>query len=62
MAKWRSCTGAFKAPVANPALRGDKTVQQIAEQHEEHPDQVSEWKRKAPEGLRQRGLVRSSVS
>ena len=51
MAKRRSFTAAFKARVVKEALRGDKTVQQIAAQYELHPNQVSEWKRKASEGL-----------
>ena len=51
MAKRRTFTAAFKARVAKEALRGDRTVQQIAAKHEVHPNQVSQWKRKASEGL-----------
>lgn len=51
MAKRRKFTAGFKARVAKEALRGDKTVQQIAARHEVHPNQVSQWKRKASEGL-----------
>ncbi|MCY4501926.1 MAG: transposase [Alphaproteobacteria bacterium] len=43
---------AFKARVAKEALRADKTVQQVAAKHAVHPNQVSQWKRKASEGLR----------
>ena len=32
-------------------LRGDRTAQQIAARHSLHPNQVSQWKRKASEGL-----------
>ena len=51
MAKRRTFTAAFKARVAKEALRGDKTVRQIATKHRVHPNQVSQWKRKASEGL-----------
>jgi len=30
--------------VALEALRGDKTVQEIAAKHQVHPNQVSTWK------------------
>jgi transposase len=51
MAKRRRFTAAFKARVAKEALRGDRTVQQIAARHELHPNQVSQWKRTASERL-----------
>ncbi|MGB7010154.1 MAG: IS3 family transposase [Pseudolabrys sp.] len=47
----RRFTGEFKARVAVEALRGDKTVQEIASKHKVHPNQVSTWKRQAIEGL-----------
>jgi len=37
----------FKATVALEALRGDRTVQQIAAKHRLHPTQVTSWKRQA---------------
>jgi transposase-like protein len=37
--------------VALEALRGDKTVQEIAARHQVHPNQVSTWKRQAVDGL-----------
>ena len=40
----------FKAAVALEALRGDKTVQEIAAKRQLHPTQVSTWKRQAIEG------------
>ena len=43
--------GEFKARVALEALRGDKTVQEIAAKHKVHPNQVSTWKRQAMDGL-----------
>ena len=51
MAKRRTFTAAFKARVAKEALRGDRTVQQIAAKHGVHPNQVSQWKCKASAGL-----------
>ena len=33
----------FKAKVALEALRGDKTIQEIASKHKVHPNQVSAW-------------------
>ena len=47
----RRFRGEFKARVALEALRGDKTVQEIASKHKVHPNQVSTWKRQAIEGL-----------
>ena len=42
----------FKAKVAMEALRGRKTVNEIAGAHEVHPNQVTTWKREAQEGLK----------
>ena len=41
----RNHSGSFKAKVALAALRGEKTLIEIAEQFEAHPTQVTEWKR-----------------
>ena len=41
----------FKAAVALEALRGDKTVQEIAANRPLHPTQVSTWKRQVIEGM-----------
>ena len=51
MAKRRKFTDQFKAKVALEALRGDKTIQEIAAKHQVHPNQVSTWKRRAVEGM-----------
>ena len=51
MAKRRNFTDQFKARVALEALRGDKTIQEIAARHQVHPNQVSAWKRQAVEGM-----------
>ncbi len=47
----RRFTADFKAKVALEALRGDKTIQEIAGRHKVHPNQVSAWKRRAMDGL-----------
>jgi transposase-like protein len=47
----RRFTGDFKARVAIEALRGDKTIQEIASKHKVHPNQVSVWKQQAIAGL-----------
>ena len=47
----RRFTADFKARVALDALRGDKTIQEIATKHKVHPNQVSAWKRQAMDGL-----------
>ncbi len=47
----RRFTAAFKSGVALEALRGDKTIQEIATKHKVHPNQVSAWKRQAVDGL-----------
>ena len=51
MTNRRRFTAEFKARVALEALRGDKTIQQIAAKHKVHPNQVSAWKRQAMDGL-----------
>ena len=51
MTKRRRFTADFKARVALEALRGDKTIQEIAARHKVHPNQVSTWKRQAVDGL-----------
>lgn len=47
----RRFTADFKAKVALEALRGDKTIQEIASAYKVHPNQVSTWKRQAVDGL-----------
>ena len=43
--KQRKFTDHFKAQVALEALRGDRTVQEIAARHGLLPTQVSAWKK-----------------
>lgn len=40
----------FKARVALEAMKGLKTIQQIAKEYQIHPVQVSEWKKTMVEG------------
>ena len=49
----RRFTGEFKAKVALEALRGDKTIQEIAARHKVHPNQVRAWKQRAVEGMKE---------
>lgn len=42
--KRKRYTGAFKAKVGLEALKGVKTVGQIAREYEVHPVQVTQWK------------------
>ncbi len=51
MNRRRRFTSDFKAKVALAALRGDKTIQEIASLYKVHPNQVSAWKRQAVDGL-----------
>jgi transposase-like protein len=38
-------TGAQKAKVALEAVKGTKTINEIAQEHGVHPNQVSQWKK-----------------
>ena len=41
----------FKSKVALEAIRGEKTLAQIASEYEVHPNQVMQWKKKALDNL-----------
>lgn len=47
----RKHSGAFKAKVALEALKGARTVNEIAAEYELHPVQVSQWKKELEERL-----------
>ncbi len=61
-AKRRRHDSQFKAKVAMEALKGVKTIQQIAKDYDVHPVQVSDWKKAIHEGISsvfERGGTRS---
>ncbi|WP_176048962.1 transposase, partial [Paraburkholderia kururiensis] len=41
----RSHSPAFKAKVALAALKGDKTLAELAQQYDVHPNQITDWKK-----------------
>jgi putative transposase len=41
----------FKAKVALEALKGLKTVNELASEHGVHPTQINQWKKQAQEGV-----------
>ena len=51
MSKRRRFSDDFKAKIALEALRGDQTLSQIATRYKLHPNQISQWKRQALDGL-----------
>ena len=46
----RNHTPAFKAKVALAAIRGARTLAQLAEQFDVHPNQITSWKAQLEEG------------
>ena len=46
----RNHTPAFKAKVALAAVRGDKTLAELAQQFDIHSDQITQWKAKLLDG------------
>jgi len=46
----RNHTAAFKAKVALAALKGDKTLAELAQQFDVHPNQITDWKTRMHEG------------
>ena len=45
----RNHTPAFKAQVALAALKSDKTLAELAQQFDIHPNQITDWKRQLTE-------------
>ena len=48
--KRRRFDGTFKAKVALEAIRGLKTISELASQHKVHPTQITAWKKQLLEG------------
>jgi transposase len=46
----RNHTAAFKAKVALSALKGEKTLSELAEQFDVHANQITQWKSQLLEG------------
>jgi transposase-like protein len=44
-------TAAFKSKVALEAVKGQRTISEIASEYEVHPNQVSQWKRQLQDGI-----------
>ncbi len=44
--KRRNHSSSFKAKVALAAIKGDRTLAELAEQFDVHPNQIQEWKKK----------------
>jgi transposase len=51
--KRRNHSESFKAKVALAAVRGDRTLAELAEQFDVHPNQIQEWKKKLLAGAEQ---------
>ena len=46
----RNHTPAFKAKLAIAAIRGDRTLAELAEQFDVHPNQITSWKAQLESG------------
>jgi transposase-like protein len=46
----RNHTPAFEAKVALAALKGDRTLADLAQQFDVHPNQITQWKAQLQEG------------
>jgi transposase-like protein len=61
----RNHTPAFKAKVALAALKNDRTIAQLAEQFDVHPNQITSWKEQllasAPDVFERSGSAKSSA-
>ena len=47
----RRFSAEFKAKVALEAIRGERTISELATKHQLHPNQITQWKRQAVENL-----------
>src|SRR5450755_696486 len=46
----RTHSPAFKAKVALAAIKGEKTLAELAQQHDVHPNQITAWKAQLLDG------------
>lgn len=46
----RNHTAAFRAKVALAAVKGEKTLAELAKQFDIHPNQITQWKSQLQEG------------
>ena len=62
----RNHTPGFKAKVALAAVRGEKTIVELAQQFDMHPNQITRWRNQLLDGgcgrLRRRGEGRGAGS
>src|SRR5450755_3382716 len=56
----RTHTPGFKAKVALAAIKGEKTLSELAHQYDVHPNQITTWKAQLQEGAA--GVFGSSAS
>ena len=47
----RNHTAAFKAKVALAAIKGDKTLSELSQQFDVHPNQITQWKAQLLDGV-----------
>jgi transposase-like protein len=48
--KRRNHSSSFKGKVALAAIRGNRTLAELAEQFDVHPNQIQDWKKKLMDG------------
>ena len=48
--KRRNHSASFKAKVAMAAVRGDKTLPELSQQYDVHPNQIQDWKKRLMSG------------
>jgi transposase-like protein len=51
--KRRNHSPSFKAKVAMAAIRGDRTLAELAQQYDVHPNQIQDWKKRLMSGAEQ---------
>lgn len=51
MSKRNSYDKSFKAKIALEALKGERTIAEIASEHGIHPNQITQWKQQLLEGM-----------